>query len=239
MKNYTYTTLLIVCVLGYIASVSFVSATAQPSKIKTTYHITKNFDLVPDDKKGDTNVILITIDDGPSSYATDMLATLAKHNIKAIFFINGVHDKDYPGMIKKEFDAGHTIGNHTWDHPNLKKAKDSKILTEIDTNTKLIVKETGQQPRFFRPPYGAITTYTKDLIKKQGMLFMNWSGAAKDWEKNTKDKKVFEQNILSSLHKGEIILIHEHQWTRDFLDDVLTKIEAKGYHFVDPKDVTS
>jgi arginyl-tRNA synthetase len=64
------------------------------------------------------------------------------------------------------------------------------------------------------------------------------SGAAKDWEKNTKDEKVFSKNVLSDLHDGEIILLHGHPWTTKYLDNLMTNIEKKGYSFVNPSDIT-
>jgi len=203
------------------------------------YRINKNNDLTPLNIKGEKKVILITIDDGPSKYSKDITDTLIKHRAKAIFFVNGIHDKANPGRIKEEFDLGFTIGNHTWSHINIKKEQNNDIINkEIDSNTKLITKITGSAPRFFRPPYGVINTYTKDLIKKDNMLFMNWSGSNLDWEANTKDEKIFDANVMGGLHPGEILLIHEHSQTAKYLDKLLTMLEEKGYSFIDPAQIT-
>ncbi len=202
------------------------------------YHINKNIDLVPNDPKGNKKVILITIDDGPSKYGRDMVATLLRHKAPAIFFINGIHDKDNVGNIAFESKLGFYIGNHTWDHANLTKIKKEKVQKEIDDNTKLITKETGKAPKFFRSPFGMGNSYIKNLVKKDGMISMNWSGAAKDWEKSTRDKKVFLKNVMADLHPGEILLIHEHEWTSKYLDELLTTLEAKGYTFLDPNQIT-
>lgn len=208
--------------------------------VKTTgYHINKNIDLIPNDKNGNKKVILITIDDGPSKYGKDMVATLQKHKAPAIFFINGMHDKDFKGNIAFEYNAGFSIGNHTWSHLNLKQEKKSeKITKEVNDNTKLITTITGSSPKFFRPPYGAGTQAIRDQVKKDGMIYMNWSGAAKDWEKNTKEEKIFTKNVLDGLHPGEILLIHEHEWTAKYLDGLLTTLEQKGYSFADPDSIT-
>lgn len=205
-----------------------------PEKI---YYINKNLDLIPQDKKANRKVILITIDDGPSNQSKEILNTLLKHKAPAIFFINGNHHKEYPENINIEFKAGFTIGNHTWSHPNLKKLSLDKAKKEISSNTELIEKITGAKPTFFRPPYGVITPEIKNMVKKDGMLSMNWSGAAKDWEKSTKDKKVFMKNVLDSLHSGEILLLHEHPWTAKYLDELLVEIESRGYTFADPKKI--
>ncbi len=207
--------------------------------IKTGYHIDKNFDLIPNDKNGNRKVVLLTIDDGPNKNDKEFVRILAMHKAQAIFFINGIHDKDNTGNIKMLASAGHTIGNHTWSHPNLQKINNSdSIKKEIDTTTKLIKAITSQNPRFFRPPFGASTPYVRDLVKKDGMIYMNWSGAAKDWEKNTKEEKVFLKNVETDLHNGEILLLHGHPWTVKYLDDLMTTLEAKGYTFLDPKEIT-
>lgn len=202
------------------------------------YKIIKEGVITPENKANKKKTILLTVDDGPSIRTKEMLAILNKHNAKAIFFINGMHDKNNIGVIKEINDEGFAIGNHTWSHLNLKREKDAKIIEkEITRNTDLITKITGAPPRFFRPPYGESSRYVKSLIKDNGMIFMNWSGATKDWEKSTIEKDVFVNNVMKDLHKGEIILIHEHPWSVANLDALLTDLESKGYTFVDPKDI--
>ena len=236
-KNIHTITILLLFALSVLPTYASVSNKSEPT---TTYHINKDFNVIPDDPKRDTHVVLITIDDGPSVYGPDMIKTLTTHKAPAIFFINGMHDKANPGNIKRAYDAGFAIGNHTWSHANLSKIKKSSLIdTEINTNTQLIKKITGANPLFFRPPYGASTAYVRDLVKKEGMIFMNWSGAAKDWEKSARDEKGFLSNVTKDLHPGEIILIHEHKWTATYLDKLLTTLAQKGYTFVDPKDIHS
>ncbi|MCC6323390.1 polysaccharide deacetylase family protein [Candidatus Nomurabacteria bacterium] len=202
------------------------------------YKVDKYYNVVPIDKDGNKKVVLLTIDDGPSNQSENLLVILAKHNVKAIFFINGMHDKDYKGVIKKEFDAGHAIGNHTWSHQNLNKIKENVALKEIESNTKLIADITGNKPKFFRSPFGISSEFSRAHLKKENMISMNWSGSTKDWEKSARDKKVFVNNVMKTLHDGEIILMHEHEWDTNSLDDLLTEIEKKGYTFLDPKNIT-
>ena len=208
------------------------------STIAQKYKIVNRNIIRPEDTKNKSKVILLTIDDGPSGRTKEMIDILKKHNAKAIFFINGMHDKGYPGIIKYTSEEGFAVGNHTWSHLNLKKEKDLKISEkEINTNTELITKETGIRPRFFRAPYGESNTTVRQIIKDDGMIFMDWSGAAKDWEKSTKDQKIFVDNVMKDLHNGSIILIHEHPWSIANMDALLTEIESKGYTYVDPKDI--
>ncbi len=202
------------------------------------YKIIERSVVEPEDKKNNKKIVLLTVDDGPSSQALAMVEVFKKHNAKAIFFINGMHDVAHKGVIGKIKEEGFAIGNHTWDHLDLKKEKDIKIIDkEIDKNTDLINKITGAQPRFFRPPYGDTSPYVIKYVKEKGMIEMNWSNAAKDWEKSAREKDIFVSNAMKNIQSGAIILIHEHPWSLADLDALLTELESKGYTFVDPKDI--
>lgn len=202
------------------------------------YKILKRNIVSSVDKSDKDKIVLLTIDDGPSPRTKEMLDVLDKHNAKAIFFINGIHNKNNAGIIKEINERGFAVGNHTWDHLNLKKEKNSKIIEkEINKNSDLIKQETGSNPRFFRAPYGESNQAVRDLIKNDGMIMMDWSGAAMDWNKSTKEKDIFVGNVMKNIYSGSIILIHEHPWSLANLDALLTDMESKGYTFVDPKDI--
>ena len=229
-------------IILFILTIPLFSFATEPLSKKSNgvgYHVNKNFDVVPNTPESPTKVVLLTIDDGPSKYSNDMMSVLKKHNAKAIFFVNGLHDKGNPEIIKSMARAGFTVGNHTWSHTNLKKIKrEETVQKEINDNSKLILEATGANPKFFRSPFGVGTPYVREIVKKEGMIYMNWSGAAKDWEKNTKDEKIFMKNIMTDLHPGEILLLHEHAWTSHYLDHLLTTLEEKGYTFIDPTLIT-
>jgi peptidoglycan/xylan/chitin deacetylase (PgdA/CDA1 family) len=149
-----------------------------------------------------------------------------------------MHDSANAGVIEQTAKEGFAVGNHTWDHLNLKKEEDVNIIEkEINKDSELINKLTGSFPRFFRAPYGESNTYIRKLAKDKGMIFMDWSGAAKDWEKSTIEKDIFINNVTNNLHSGSIILIHEHPWSLANLDALLTTLESDGYTYVDPKNI--
>lgn len=87
------------------------------------YKIVDRSVVVPIDTLNKKKVVLLTIDDGPSARTLQIIEVLKKHNAKAIFFINGMHDKNYKGIIEKINTEGYEVGNHTWSHLNLKKEK--------------------------------------------------------------------------------------------------------------------
>lgn len=202
------------------------------------YKIVSRSIVAPKDITNKTKIVLLTIDDGPSKRTLEIVSILEKHNAKAIFFVNGMQDKNNPGIISQINESGFVVGNHGWSHLNLKKQSNIDLVEkEVNKNTNLITKLTGAKPLFFRAPYGESNQYLRNFIKDNGMIFMDWSGAAMDWNKSTIEKDVFVNNVMNNIHSGSIILIHEHPWSLANLDALLISLESKGYTYVDPKDI--
>nr|WP_091166130.1 polysaccharide deacetylase family protein [Paenibacillus sp. 1_12] len=202
----------------------------------------KSYDIVPIDTTiTNKNVVLLTFDDGPKDkeMLEPLLNTLDKHHAKAIFFVNGYRVKQKPELIKLITDHGHMIGNHSWDHIDLKKENKEKIDQQIGDVTKQITELTGKAPQFFRPPFGSGGDLVREKVKQDNMLFMTWSNGSLDWEMTTKnnnpDKVV--SNVLEQLRPGSNILMHELQWTVEAMDKLLTQLEQKNYGFVDPATI--
>lgn len=184
--------------------------------------------------------VLLTFDDGPKDEATltAMLDTLDKHHAKAIFFVNGYRVKAKPELLKLIASRGQTIGNHSWDHVDLKKEEEAAVRKQIGDVQRIVKEVTGQSPRFFRPPFGSGGDLVKKIAGESGLLFMTWSNGSLDWDSSTKDKpeKVIA-NVIEQLHPGANILMHELPWTKDALDSLLTQLKAKGYSFIDPSSI--
>ncbi|QOS79926.1 polysaccharide deacetylase family protein [Paenibacillus sp. JNUCC31] len=213
---------------------------ASTDNIEKTYHMNANYYIKPNDKTSENKVVLLTFDDGPKEekMINALIDTLDKHEAKAIFFVNGYRVKSHPELLEIIHERGQVVGNHAWDHEDLKKMSTS-VATKQVTDVQKIVKDTiGVEPQFFRPPFGSGNDALKATVKKNGMLYMTWSNGSLDWDKSTKNKpdKVI-QNVLDQLNPGSNILMHELPWTVDALDELLTKLEKKGYTFVDPRSI--
>lgn len=209
-------------------------------QIEKTYHMNENYYIKPNDENGEKKVVLLTFDDGPkeAEMINGLIDTLDKHKAKAIFFVNGYRVKSHPELLKLIYEREQIIGNHAWDHEDLKKMSAAEAAKQV-TDVQHIVKETiGVEPEFFRPPFGSGNDALKETVKQHGMLYMTWSNGSLDWDKSTQNKpdKVV-QNVLDQLNPGSNILMHELPWTVEALDDLLTKLENKGYSFVDPRSI--
>lgn len=203
----------------------------------------KAYFIVPVDKeKTPAKAVLLTFDDGPKEAGLlgKILDMLDKHRAKAIFFVNGYRIKAHPDLLKEIDERGQTIGNHSYDHIMLGKERDSKIRDQIESVQKMVKDITGKSPVFFRPPFASANDAVHQVAKENGLLFMTWSNGSLDWAlgKNIKDKpQAVIDNVMKQLHPGSNILMHELPWTAEALDRLLTRLEEKGYGFVDPAQI--
>ncbi|MCZ8512906.1 polysaccharide deacetylase family protein [Paenibacillus filicis] len=214
-----------------------------PKEVRKLYAMNpKTYDILPiDPAETDKKAVLLTFDDGPKDLEMNqgLLDTLNKHKAKAIFFMNGYRIKQKPELVKLVASRGMAIGNHSWDHDDLSKMSKDKIDKQIG-DVQAIVKElTGKAPEFFRPPFGSGNADVRSKVKEENMLYMTWSNGSKDWEmtvKNNHPEQVVS-NVLEQLRPGSNILMHELPWTVQALDELLTKLEEKGYRFIDPASI--
>ncbi|PLT45617.1 Peptidoglycan N-acetylglucosamine deacetylase [Paenibacillus pasadenensis] len=212
-----------------------------PETAETLYRMSdKTFRFAPIGDAPD-KVVLLSFDDGPKEEAmlTQMLDALDKHGAKAIFFVNGYRVEEHPELLKLIHDRGQTVGNHSWDHVVLSKKSKAEVQKQLGDVQDIVEKTIGQRPEFFRPPHGAGGEVGKQVSKEEGMLYMTWSNGSLDWDLKAtkKDPQLVIEQVLSQLHPGANILMHELQWTADGLDSLLTKLEEKGYGFIDPATI--
>ncbi len=134
----------------------------------------------------------------------------------------------YPEIAKKVQEAGHELGNHTWNHPDLTKAGVEKVRNEINETSSIIENVTGQKVTAFRPPYGAVN---KTVRSQTNLPVILWDVDTLDWKH--RDPNQLLAQVKGSTKDGSIILMHDiHQSTADGLDAVLAYLQSEGYTFV-------
>ncbi|ANE49027.1 xylanase deacetylase [Paenibacillus swuensis] len=204
------------------------------------YYMNKNYFFKPISPDINKKAVLLTFDDGPKDKAIieSMLNTLDKHKAKAIFFVNGYRVKQHPELLKLIADRKQTIGNHSWDHIDLKKQSAAEVSKQLGDVQAIVKKITGISPKYFRPPFGSGGDAVKKEALRQGMLFMTWSNGSEDWlgkNKNKPDQVI--NNVMKQLAPGSNILMHELPWTAEALDILLTKMTSQGYVFINPDTI--
>ncbi|MDF2836722.1 MAG: polysaccharide deacetylase, partial [Paenibacillus sp.] len=160
-------------------------------KVKPEYRMNaKTYRFEPIDQQSTDKVVLLTFDDGPNDekILASMLDTLDRHGAKAIFFVNGYRVKQNPELLQLINDRGQTIGNHSYDHIDLKNEPEAVVEEQLSSVQKDVEALTGVVPRFFRPPYGSGSEFVRKTAQNHGMLYMTWSNGSLDWDKSAKDK---------------------------------------------------
>ena len=197
----------------------------------------KNFDAL---YVGDTNKkeIYITFDAGFENGNTErILDALKKHGVKATFFLVGNYFETQPKLVKRMAEEGHTIGNHTYSHPDMSKIGDiQSFQTELQKNEALYRDILGSEmPKLYRPPQGKFCEENLKMAQQLGYSTVFWSLAYVDWY--TDDQPTPEQafsKLLPRIHPGAVVLLHSTSSTNaEILDELLTKWEETGYSFGD------
>lgn len=177
-------------------------------------------------------MVALSFDDGPHAPATRrILDALEKVGGRATFFVLGdrlAESRSSAEVLKRAHDLGCEIGNHTYDHANLKKL-DSKDITDQIKKTSDLVKEiTGQPTSLVRAPYGAINEFVKATV---GGPLINWSIDTLDWK--TKDPAKIIPKILNDVHDGDIILMHDiYKTSAEAAEEVIPELVKRGYQLV-------
>lgn len=189
---------------------------------------------------GDTNKkeIYITFDAGFENGNTErILDALKKHGVKATFFLVGNYFETQPELVKRMAKEGHTIGNHTYSHPDMSKIGDiQSFQTELQKNEALYRDILGSEmPKLYRPPQGKFCEENLKMAQQLGYSTVFWSLAYVDWY--TDDQPTPEQafsKLLPRIHPGAVVLLHSTSSTNaEILDELLTKWEETGYSFGD------
>lgn len=168
-----------------------------------------------------------------TTYLNQILEVLEDHSCKVVFFITGEWGKKHPEELKKIVEAGHEIGNLSWDHRNMMQLSEEEQKREIrDTHT-MIKEMTGLEMKVFRMPYGAYDDAVIKSVTDQGYTPVQWSVDSKDWKNYGANEIIKEVLENKNLKNGAIILCHTNaKYTKEVLDVLLGKLEEKGYQFV-------
>lgn len=204
------------------------------------YHFDQAYRVIPNNEGADKKVVLLTFDDGPKEKEVleQLLDTLDKHEAKAIFFVNGYHVQSNPDLLRLIHDRGQLIGNHSWDHIDLKQEPADSARKQVEDVQKIVEETIGERPQFFRPPFGSSNETLHRITEDNDLTYITWSNDSMDWDPKFNNPESVVNNIMDQLHPGSNILMHELPWTAEALDELLTKIKSEGYGFVDPRMIS-
>ena len=208
--------------------------------------------VLPANEDANPNVVLATVDDVPRKLpetptsSVEEAQAMADRGIYGIFFVNGMYLQGEDGeegrqALKEIADMGHVIGNHTLTHYSLDQVPDEETLRhEIIGNQDIIEEVIGYRPQFFRPPHGIEAPGLEGILEEENMVSMNWSYGF-DWDENYSDPATLADVMVNTefLSPGANLLMHDLTWTNEAMPAILDGIQAKGYEFVDARDIAT
>ena len=155
-----------------------------------------------------SRLIALTFDDGPNDpYTPQLLDVLARHKVKATFFMLGQYVKARPDLARTVAEAGHVIANHTYNHPNLIFLSSSGIRKEIEDCKRALDDAVGPHSALFRPPFGGRRPASLRVVRSLGYKPIMWNITGWDWNANSAEH--IEQKVTTRLRGGGVILLHD------------------------------
>jgi peptidoglycan-N-acetylglucosamine deacetylase len=135
------------------------------------------------------NELALTFDDGPNpAWTPRLLDLLARHRVKATFFLLGQFAEKDPALARSIADSGHLIGNHSWSHPNLSLTPARRVREELQRTSEILEQITAKPVRFFRPPFGARRPIVLSVARALGMTPVMWNAMTSDWQERSPDR---------------------------------------------------
>jgi peptidoglycan/xylan/chitin deacetylase (PgdA/CDA1 family) len=180
-------------------------------------------------------IVALTFDDGPDpAGAQQVLDALAEEQVQATFFLMGRDLAEHPDLGRKIAQAGHEIGNHTYNHQRMVGVLPSTVAREIeDTDAK--IRETGYRGDIhFRPPNGKKLFALPHYLSENGRKTIMWD--VEPDSEGTPPAQQIEQDVLQQTRPGSIILLHpmylSRDQTRQALKPIIRQLKERGFRFV-------
>jgi len=186
-----------------------------------------------------TRQLALTYDDGPNDpHTLRLLEVLAKHEVRATFFLIGYYVKQRPELAREIAKAGHAVGNHTFTHPLLIFKSAAEVRQELSACGSALEDAIGQHSNLFRPPFGGRRPAVFRIARDLGLTPIMWSVTGYDWD--APPSAVIEQKVTRQIRGGDVILLHDgghRQMGADrsqtvlATDHLIAKYKSEGYEF--------
>ncbi|CAM5639049.1 hypothetical protein SAVIM338S_06224 [Streptomyces avidinii] len=154
------------------------------------------------------SAMTLTFDDGPDPrYTPAILDTLARYDVRGMFFVCGEMATDNRDLLRRMVAEGHVIGNHTWTHPLIPSLSRPALASEIGRTSEVVQQAIGEAPVWFRAPYGAWNRAAFEIGAELGMEPLAWTVDTLDWKEPGTTTIV--SRVLKGAAPGVIVLNHD------------------------------
>lgn len=172
--------------------------------------------------------VFLTFDDGPIPEVTPwVLEQLAIFDAKATFFCVGDNVQKHPQVFEAIEQAGHSVGNHTFNHLNGWQTENISFFHNIRRCAHLV------HSPLFRPPYGKLKLKQIQFLQRHYRIVM-WDVLSGDFDANITQEQCL-QNVLQNVENGSVVVFHDslkaNEKLRYVLPRVLETLTAEGYRF--------
>ncbi|MGM0900727.1 MAG: polysaccharide deacetylase family protein [Bacillota bacterium] len=192
--------------------------------------------------KPNSKEVVLTFDDGPDpTYTPQILDILDKYHIKGTFFTIGENALLHPELVKRMYNEGHEIGNHTFTHSDVAYMSPMQLRMELNATQRLFQEMTGHSMTLFRPPYvsdAELKATESELLpllqtQEMGYTMVGQSIDSNDWQGITSNEIV--NQVLNQLPNGNVILLHDSGGDRSntvkALPLIIEELKKRGYTF--------
>jgi peptidoglycan-N-acetylglucosamine deacetylase len=186
------------------------------------------------------NQIALTFDDGPNDPDTlKLLEVLARHNVRATFFLIGQYVRKRPDIVRAIAQSGHVIGNHTYTHPQLIWELAVRVRDELTQCRSAIQDAIAEHSNLFRPPFGGRRPGTFSVVRELGLEPIMWNITGYDW--NAPSADYIERKVTRRIRGGDVVLLHDgghrafgsdRSATVQAVSRLIPAYKAQGYEFV-------
>jgi len=184
--------------------------------------------------------LALTFDDGPNDpWTPRLLEILDREQVRATFFLIGRFVAQRPDIARQIAAAGHVIGNHTYDHPNLIFAGTREVESQVRRCAEALHQAVGVHSNLFRPPYGGRTPQALRRVRRCGLVPVLWSVSGSDWDAQSAAQ--IENKVMRSVEGGDVILLHDgghrslgvdRSFTVGAVEQLIPRCLDQGFTFV-------
>ena len=179
-------------------------------------------------------IVALTFDDGPSIYTPRILAVLAALHVPATFFVIGRQVSGFAAVLRAAAAAGNEIGNHTFNHPDLRYLSSGAIGSEVQQTQDAVRAAAGVTPLWLRPPDGDVDAHVVQTAAALGLRTVLWNVDPRDWSLPGVDTII--ARVLAQAHPGSVILMHDGGGDRSetvaALPTIIRTLQSDGYQFL-------
>lgn len=235
-----------IAVVLFLLLLLAISASAYISVTKANQYSGRSLSIQPTVDQPKQKKLVLTFDDGPHPSHTPLILDILKRNdVHATFFLLGENIIGQEDIVRRIYNEGHDIGNHTFTHSDYVHKSEWRIRWELNSMNKVLEQIIGHSTKIYRPPY-LLDIYDVAIPEPKSARAVGWAaengyltvGAdidPRDWAAKSSDEVI--RNIKRDLENsgGNVVVLHdgenEVKDSSAVLETIIREFRKDGYEF--------